>query len=60
MSCPRDPGGPRFPDDEVPSGGDGPMTFVVVDDLKEREPFAGYAGRFLHGDNVSVAFWTVR
>jgi len=36
------------------------MTFVSLADLAEREPFPGYAGRFLHGTGMSVAHWTVR
>ncbi len=36
------------------------MTFVVVDTLQRREPFPGYEGRFLHGDGMSVAHWTVK
>jgi quercetin dioxygenase-like cupin family protein len=35
------------------------MTFVTIDDLALREPFPGYAGRFLHGTALSVAHWTV-
>jgi len=35
------------------------MPFVRMDDLVRREPFPGYAGRFLHGEAMSVAQWTV-
>ena len=35
------------------------MTFVKLDDLARREPFSGYAGRFLHSETMSVAHWTV-
>ena len=35
------------------------MSFVNVSDLARREPFPGFAGRFLHGDALSVAHWTV-
>ncbi len=36
------------------------MTFVALSDLAQREPFPGYAGRFLHGAGMSVAHWTVK
>lgn len=36
------------------------MAFVSLAGLARREPFPGYEGRFLHGDGVSVAHWTVR
>lgn len=36
------------------------MTFVTLADLAQREPFPGYAGRFLHGAGMSAAHWTVR
>ncbi len=36
------------------------MTFVALADLAQREPFPGYAGRFLHGAGMSVAHWTVK
>jgi quercetin dioxygenase-like cupin family protein len=35
------------------------MSFVTLDTLPRREPFPGYAGRFVHGDAMSVAYWTV-
>ena len=35
------------------------MTFVQLADIAERQPFPGYAGRFLHGAGMSVAHWTV-
>lgn len=35
------------------------MPFVTLSDLKVREPFPGYAGRFLHSEKMSVAHWTV-
>jgi quercetin dioxygenase-like cupin family protein len=35
------------------------MAFVQLADLAQRQPFPGYAGRFLHGEGMSVAHWTV-
>jgi quercetin dioxygenase-like cupin family protein len=35
------------------------MSYVNLHDLAVRQPFPGYAGRFLHGDAMSVAHWTV-
>ncbi len=36
------------------------MTFVTIADLARREPFPGYEGRFLHGEGMSTAYWTVK
>lgn len=35
------------------------MSFVNLADCAPREPFSGYAGRFLHSEKMSVAQWTV-
>jgi quercetin dioxygenase-like cupin family protein len=35
------------------------MISHALSELKEREVVPGYHGRFVHGDNVTVAFWTI-
>lgn len=32
---------------------------VSLDDVDEREPVPGYRVKFVHSDNVTVAYWTV-
>jgi quercetin dioxygenase-like cupin family protein len=35
------------------------MTFLQLDDLPEQEPVAGYHGRFVHTDGMTLAYWTI-
>ena len=35
------------------------MTFTHLNDLPKSEPVPGYKGRFVHTDNMTIAFWDV-
>ena len=35
------------------------MPFVRLETLEEKEPTPGFAGRFIHSANMTVAHWTV-
>lgn len=35
------------------------MPFISVDDLDRSEEMPGYLGAFVHGDNMTVANWSV-
>ena len=35
------------------------MPFVRLETLEEKEPMPGFAGRFIHSANMTVAHWTV-
>ena len=35
------------------------MTFIDIKDIRELEPVPGYHGRFLHCENMTVAFWEI-
>ena len=35
------------------------MPFLDSAELSRREPFAGYAGRFIHSEHVTLADWTI-
>jgi quercetin dioxygenase-like cupin family protein len=35
------------------------MTFVSLADITEREIVPGYRARFVHGENMTLAFWEV-
>lgn len=35
------------------------MPLIDIDGLREQEPAAGFKARFLHTDNMTLAFWTV-
>jgi quercetin dioxygenase-like cupin family protein len=35
------------------------MMITKVDDVKEREVVKGIRGRFVHGDNMTVAHWNI-
>ena len=36
------------------------MTFLKVSDLKSKEIVPGFNGRFIHGDQISVAYWQIK
>ena len=38
---------------------DSAMAFLKLDDLEEREIVPGYRARFVHSDNVTLAYWTI-
>lgn len=35
------------------------MTFVLLEEVGEKEPLEGYVGRFIHSEDMTVAYWTV-
>jgi quercetin dioxygenase-like cupin family protein len=35
------------------------MSFIHLDDLPEQEPVDGYHVRFVHSDQMTLAYWTV-
>ncbi len=35
------------------------MTMIDLDTLTEQELFPGYRGRFVHSDNMTLAYWDV-
>jgi quercetin dioxygenase-like cupin family protein len=35
------------------------MTFVTIADLPEKEVVAGFHGRFIHSEHMTMAFWQV-
>lgn len=35
------------------------MQFIRLDDLPEREPVAGYHVRFVHADQMTLAYWSI-
>ena len=35
------------------------MPFIDIKDIRELEPVPGYHGRFLHSENMTVAFWEI-
>ena len=36
------------------------MSFIQLQELKSREVIPGFTGRFVHSENMTVAFWTVK
>lgn len=35
------------------------MSFLRLEDITEIEPVPGYRGRFVHSDNMTLAYWDV-
>ena len=35
------------------------MPFVELESLEVKEPFPGLKGRFVHGDNITMAYWDI-
>ena len=35
------------------------MQHIRIEDLKSREVFPGHHARFVHGDNLTIAYWTI-
>ena len=35
------------------------MSFIKVSDIKPREIVAGFQGRFIHSEHVSIAYWDI-
>jgi quercetin dioxygenase-like cupin family protein len=35
------------------------MSFLRIDEQRELEPIPGYKGRFIHTENMSIAFWHI-
>lgn len=35
------------------------MKRIEITDIEEREILPGYKARFIHGDNMTIAFWEV-
>jgi quercetin dioxygenase-like cupin family protein len=35
------------------------MKAIHLDKVEEREPIPGFHGRFVHGDNMTLAFWRI-
>jgi quercetin dioxygenase-like cupin family protein len=35
------------------------MPFVLMDDLEEREPIPGCKARFVHSENMTLAYWDI-
>lgn len=35
------------------------MPFMKLSDLKETEPVPGYRLRVVHGDNITIAYWSI-
>jgi quercetin dioxygenase-like cupin family protein len=35
------------------------MSFIMVEDLPEKEAVPGFWGRFVHSEHMTVAFWRV-
>ena len=36
------------------------MDFKTLTEFTEKEMFPGFLGRFVHGEQMTVAFWTVK
>jgi quercetin dioxygenase-like cupin family protein len=36
------------------------VSFVTVKEIKEREIFPGFKGKFIHGDRMSVVYWKIQ
>lgn len=35
------------------------MTFIHLDDIEEKEIVLGYHGRFVHSENMTLAYWNI-
>jgi len=35
------------------------MAYINLDDLPQQEPIAGYRARFVHADQMTLAYWTI-
>jgi quercetin dioxygenase-like cupin family protein len=35
------------------------MLFLNLRDLEEREPMPGFRGRFVHSENMTLAYWDI-
>ena len=35
------------------------MNYISVEEVATKEPVAGYHGRFVHSEHMTLAFWTV-
>ncbi|NHJ84326.1 MAG: cupin domain-containing protein [Asgard group archaeon] len=35
------------------------MSYVNLDDLTEREVVPGFRGKFVHSENVTIAYWSI-
>jgi len=35
------------------------VQFIRVDDLDSREVFPGHRARFVHGDHMTIAYWSI-
>jgi quercetin dioxygenase-like cupin family protein len=36
------------------------MSFIQIDTLEEKEILPGFNGRFLHTDNLTLAYWDIK
>lgn len=36
------------------------MPFIKLTDLEQHEIIPGYAARFVHGENMTLAYWTIQ
>ena len=36
------------------------MPFINLADLEAREPFPGFQGYFVHSDNMTFAYWSIK
>ncbi|MBX7151904.1 cupin domain-containing protein [bacterium] len=36
------------------------MSFIKIDDVQEREVVPGFIGRFIHSDNMTIAYWNMK
>ena len=34
--------------------------FIDLDNIEEREPVPGFRGRFVHTENMTIAYWSVQ
>lgn len=35
------------------------MPFIALSDVPEREPVAGFRVRFVHGERMTLSYWTI-
>jgi quercetin dioxygenase-like cupin family protein len=36
------------------------MSFITVSDIKPREIVPGFNGRFIHSENITIAYWDIK
>jgi quercetin dioxygenase-like cupin family protein len=36
------------------------MRFIKISDIKAKEIVSGFQGRFIHSENITVAYWDIK